>query len=230
MRKPCQGQSACQPIICSPSSVSGRCVAAQRAESTGLHGLSIRIQFESLISWFLKRNGLMLEADKNESPPLSLTPNRGARWWLALCLQQVCPLCLYSLGRVVKHSRKRDNFHQSSCQYIYLNGTSDRFHRAQHRGKWSVNVDGPSNRRVWWYRGLMAAPSTLGQSRGVDSPRPPNRGSWNLRERTQTRANRDESANHSTAGSPPRRWGVAVVSPKLTHEYFHGCCFSCFQL
>lgn len=53
---------------------------AQYAENTGPPSLSIRIQFESLITWFLKCNLLMLEADTYESPPLSLTPNRGARW------------------------------------------------------------------------------------------------------------------------------------------------------
>lgn len=62
----------------------------------------------------------MGEADKQESPPLKLTLNRRAQWRFTLCLQQVCPFGLYRLGRVVKRSRKRDHFHQSSCQDIYL--------------------------------------------------------------------------------------------------------------
>lgn len=78
----------------------------------------------------------------------------------------------------------------------------------------------------------MAAPNTSGQTRGVNSPRPPNGGT--VREPTQTRANRDESANHSTAArpsasNPQQSQGGAVISPKLTHEYFQVCLLSRFK-
>lgn len=209
---PCQGQSGCLQINCSPCSASGLWAAVRWADSTAL---SIRIQFESLIIWLLKSNGLMFEADKNESPPLSRHQTEGTT--VINVLPSAGSSCLPKLVRVVKRSRRRANIHHGSCQYIYLSFKWT-FPQAPHSKSLSaaakdvfVNVKSVSNWRVQRYWGLMAAPKSslsepisaaLGWAVGIH----PGQGQSRLASTTISQM--EESGNMS---KPNRRGGGSVI-------------------
>lgn len=148
----------------------------------------------------------MLEADTYESPPLSLTPNRGARWWLALSRSSFVPFVYIALVVLSNAAETRTFSPQAAAdRFIWaLNGTSDRFHWAEHGGKWFVNVDGPSIQQVWCFRGLMATPNASGQSWGVNLSCPPNRRSWNCEK------------IHTDAGTPTETPVLTTPSTSVT--------------